>query len=144
MKQLIHKTISLFLALVVLLSSFSFTINKHYCKGEIVNTTFFVNADNCEMNINVVCENTDFSIKMKSKIQQEPCCKNTSELIQGNDNNQQAQEFKLAIPQVEFLTTFIYTFINNFEETLNVSTYVTYKPPLVLKNRQTLFQIFRI
>jgi hypothetical protein len=144
MKQFIHKIASTILALIVLVSSFSFTVNKHICGGEIANTTLFVSADNCGMDMNV-CENKLLAQEeSKTSLKQEPCCKNISEFIQGNDNNQQAKEFQLDIPTIEFLTTFIYTYINNFQKENTLFEYVTYKPPLVFKDIQTLFQVFRI
>ncbi len=141
MKQFFHKILSFSLALIVLFSSLSFTINKHICGGEVANTTFFIDADNCSMDMQV-CE-TDAS-KKQTSVDKDPCCKDVSEVIQGNDNNQQAQSFHLDIPQMEFLTAFVYTFVNYFQETSTVSQYVNYNPPLVYKNIQTLFQVFRI
>lgn len=140
MKQLFHKILSISLALIVLLSSFSFTINKHICGGEVANVTLFISADNCGMDMQV-CKNE--VSKKQTVIEKEPCCSDISELIKGNDNNQQAKQYQLEIPQMEFLTAFVYTFITKFKETTN-SQYVMYKPPLVYKNIQTLFQVFRI
>lgn len=140
MKQIFHKILSISLALIVLLSSFSFTINKHICGGEVANMTLFISADNCGMDMQV-CENE--VSKKQTVINKEACCNNISELIKGNDNNQQAKQYQLEIPQMEFLVTFVYTFITKFKETTN-SQYVMYKPPLVYKNRQTLFQVFII
>lgn len=142
MKEFIHKITSSILALIVLLSSFSFTINKHICGGEVANTTFFISADNCGMDMNI-CER-DLSIQAESRIQKEPCCKDVSELIQGNDNNQQAQEFQLNVPQMQFITAFVYTYILPFLEERTISSYSMYEPPSVYKNILTLFQVFRI
>ncbi len=141
MKQFFHKIASITLALIVLLSSFSFTINKHICGGEIANTTLFVSADNCGMEMQV-CEND--TSKNDVSFQKEPCCKDISELIQGNDNNQQAKQFELNLPQMKFLTAFAVTFINKFQEENTISFYSVYEPPSVYKNIQTLFQVFRI
>jgi len=141
MKQIFHKIASTFLALIVLFSSFSFMVNKHICGGEVVNTTLFIDADNCGMDMQI-CENK--TLESKASIEKEPCCKDISELIQGNDNNQQAQVFHLSISQMEFVKAFVYTFINNLKiATTSVAVYV-YKPPLVLRNIQTFFQVFRI
>jgi len=140
MKQIFHKILSISLTLIVLLSSFSFTINKHICGGEVANMTLFISADNCGMDMQV-CKNE--ASEKQTVIDKEPCCSDISELIKGNENNQQAKEYQLEIPQMEFLTAFIYTYITKFKET-TVSQYVMYKPPLVYKNIQTLFQVFRI
>ena len=141
MKHFFNKTGSFSLALIVLLSSFSFIINKHICGGEVANVTFFINADNCGMEMQV-CKND--TSKQETSFQKEPCCKDVSELIRGNENNQQAKEFKLNAKKIEFLTLFPYLFINKFKETTSISKYVTYKPPLVFKNIQSLFQVVRI
>ena len=141
MKQFFHKIASISLALIVLLSSFSFTINKHICGGEIANVTLFVSADNCGMDMNVCKKGTS---KSNTSFQKEPCCKDISEVIQGNDNNQQAKQFELNLPQMKFLTAFVFTFINKFQEENTISSYSVYEPPSVYKNIQTLFQVFRI
>ena len=141
MKQIIHKILSFSLALIVLLSSFSFTVNQHICGGKVANTTFFVSADNCGMDMKVCKMGTS---KKQTSIQKEPCCKDVSEVIQGNDNNQQAQVFHLNISQIQFVTAFVYTYINSFQEERSISSYSMYKPPSVYKNIQTLFQVFRI
>ncbi len=129
------------MALIVLFSSFSFTVNQHICGGEIANTTFFIDADNCGMDMNV-CENN--SSEKQTSFDKEPCCKDVSTVIQGNDNNQQAQQFKLDFPFLEFVSTFVYTTIVRFQDSIEIFSYAMYKPPLVYKNIQTLFQVFRI
>lgn len=129
------------MAFIVLFSSLSFTMNQHVCGGEIANTTFFIDADNCGMDMNV-CKND--TSKQQTSVDKEPCCKDISTLIQGNDNNQQAQHLSLQIPQLEFATAFVYTYVLRFKEISSISLYAMYKPPLVYKNIQTLFQVFRI
>jgi hypothetical protein len=92
-----------------------------------------------------ICEN-NLSVRAESRttIDKEPCCNDISELIQGNDNNQQAREFQLNLPQMEFLTAFVYTFISQFQEETSIPSYSMYEPPSVYKNIQTFFQVFRI
>lgn len=141
MKQFLHKIISFSLAFIVLFTSFSFTINKHICGGEVANTTLFISADNCGMDMQI-CKND--VLNKQATIDKEPCCNDISELIQGNNNNQQAQTFQLDIPPMEFLTAFVVTFITKFQEVNATSLFVMYKPPLVYTNIQTLFQVFRI
>jgi hypothetical protein len=143
MKDIGSKILSITLAFIVLFSSFSFTVNKHFCGGEVVNTTLFVDADNCGMDM-TVCENDSSTFDVsKTVIKKEPCCENTSEIIQGSKIEQQSIQ-ALELPQIQFLTAFVYTYINNFKETTSVSEFVTYKPPLVGKDIQILFQVFRI
>ena len=109
MKKIIHKISSLSLALIVLFSSLSFTVNKHYCGGEVVNTTLFINADDCGMNMNI-CENKFQNDKQTTSVEKEPCCKDTTQVVDGNDTNQQAQQMDLDITQVQFVQAFVYSF----------------------------------
>jgi len=141
MKQFIHKIASFSLALIVLFSSFSFTVNKHICGGEVANTTLFVDADNCGMDMQV-CKN-DISAKQTS-IEKEPCCDDISEFVQGNDTNQQASVFELSLTQVKFLTSFVYSFVLNFWKNTSLVVFKNYKSPLIYNNIQSLFQVFRI
>lgn len=142
MVAIFHKIVSFFLAVIVLFASFSFTVNKHICGGEVVNTTLFVSADTCGMNMNV-CEKDTIN-KKETSIQKEPCCQNITKVIQGNDNNQQAQQVNLSFPQVQFLQAFVVSFVLKYQEITSISNYVHYSPPLVVTNVQTLFQVFRI
>ena len=142
MVAIFHKIVSFFLALIVLFASFSFTVNKHICGGEVVNTTFFVSADDCGMDMSVCEKNSDN--KKETSIQKEPCCQNITKVIQGNDNNQQAQQVDLSFPQVQFLQAFVVSFVLKYQEITSISSNVHYSPPLVITNVQTLFQVFRI
>ncbi len=142
MKKFLHKIASISLALIVLLSSFSFTVNKHICGGKVANTTLFVSADTCGMEMNV-CENESSNSK-ETSIQKEPCCKDVSTTIQGQDNNQQAQSLDLNFLQVLFIQAFVYSFVLKYQNTTSISKFVDYEPPLVHKNIQILFQVFRI
>ncbi len=141
MKQIIHKIVSFSLALIVLFSSFSFTVNKHICGGEVANTTLFVSADNCGMEMQVCDVDTN---EKQTSLDKEPCCDDISEFINGNDTNQQASVFELSITQVEFLTSFVYSFVLNFQENTSLVIFKNYKSPLIYNNIQSLFQVFRI
>ena len=143
MKNIIHKISSFSLALIVLFSSLSFTVNKHYCGGEVVNTALLVSADNCGMDMNV-CENKLQNDKQTTSVEKEPCCKDTTQVVDGNDTNQQAQQMNLGIDQVQFVQVFVYSFILNFQLPTSFSKIIDYSPPLVSNNIQTLFQVFRI
>ncbi|HFS68186.1 MAG TPA: hypothetical protein ENK67_08245, partial [Flavobacteriia bacterium] len=97
MVAIFYKILAFFLALLVLFTSFSFTVNKHICGDEVVSTSFFVSATTCGMEMNV-CKNENKNNK-ETSIQKEPCCKDVTKVIQGNQNNQQAQQINLDFPQ---------------------------------------------
>jgi hypothetical protein len=143
MKQKLHQITAFSLALIVLVSSVSFTVNKHICGGKVANTTLFVSADNCGMDM-AICETKPAS--SKSSLEKEPCCKDVSEFVQGNDIPQQAL-------QVTSLTKsdFVFQLVNAY---VAKATRITtekqtllrfYRPPTLLKkHRQDFLQVFRI
>jgi len=144
MKQKIQQITAFSLALIVLISSVSFTVNKHICGGKVANTTLFVSADNCGMDM-AICENNTSSSK-KTSLEKEPCCKDTSEFIQGNDIPQQAVQAS-TITQSDVIFQLINSYvaqatrINTEKQTL----LRFYRPPILIKkHRQDFLQVFRI
>ena len=49
MKQLIHKSMTVFMAAVVLMTTMSFTIDMHYCGDSLVDFSFVQKAETCGM-----------------------------------------------------------------------------------------------
>jgi len=139
LKQILHKTGSILLAFIVLFSSFSFTVHEHICGGEIADTSFFLEADSCGMDMDV-CENEPSTTQ---QVKQEPCCDDHSEILQGNDTNQEAQQ-SLELPQAQFLAAFIVSYISLFDEVKTTPSYNEYSPPLVVKNIHKLDETYLI
>lgn len=139
MKNFLHKIASFSLAIFVLFSSFSFTINQHICGGKIANTEFFTSADNCGMKIGM-CANKNLS--KETSIQRESCCKDISILFQGNDIIQQTLSLVIASPLLLVPFTVIH-FLEN-QKIINNVSFLAYRPPLIYKDVSTLFQVFRI
>ncbi len=48
-KKWIHKIVSPLLALLVLMSTVSWTVDKHLCMGRVIETSFFLPAGDCGM-----------------------------------------------------------------------------------------------
>lgn len=142
MVAIFHKIISFFLALLVLFTSFSFTVNKHICGGKVVNTALFVSADTCGMEMDV-CKNNP-NRKTETGMQKKPCCQDVSKLIQGNKNNQQAQQVTISFPQVLFLQAFVSTFILKYQEAIAIAVNKHYSPPNINIDIFSFFQVFRI
>lgn len=143
MKQKTQHITAVFLALLVLFSSVSFTVNKHICGGEIASVAYFVPADDCGMQM-AVCEN--YSSNKKTSFDKEPCCKDVSEIIKGNTIQQQALEsITIAQPAaiiVPFIT--IQTNTANFFTSVRNSVSYYQPPPLIKQHRQDVLQVFRI
>ena len=114
------------MAFVVLFSTMSFTVNMHYCGGTLVETALFQNVKGCGMEMSKPATEG-------CAITKKNCCSNEQLLIDGQDELQ-LQVDKLSFEQQTFIASFVYTYINLFEGTdTSVSTFETYKPPLVIR-----------
>ncbi len=145
MKQKLHKIISVFLSLTVLFSSFSYTVNKHVCGGEVLDTAWFVQAESCGMEMGF-CENdTQFSSDTEvSSVNTTDCCQDVHVLVKGVDTNQQAQEFAFSFSQFSFIVAYTYSFVLRVPSLDKVAAVLNYEPPLLVRNIQSFFQVFRI
>lgn len=139
MKEVLYKISSILMALLVLFSSFSFTVHKHICGDVVADVSYIVEADSCGMEMNV-CKNNNSS---EQKIEKEPCCKNISEFIEGNSNEQQALQ-SLEIQQAQFVIAFVDSYISLFNEAKAATFYNNYPPPLIVKNIYKLDEVYLI
>lgn len=139
MLQVLHKILAVIIALVVLFSSLSFTVEKHVCMGDVTDISYFIEADTCGM----AADECDVNDSLEAKIKKEKCCNNIQELIPGNQNEQQAlQSFE--IEQVQFVLAYTFTYLNLFEEKEQPIAFNYYPPPIVGKDIQVLYQTFLI
>jgi len=139
MLQVLHKILAVIIALVVLFSSLSFTVEKHVCMGEVTDVSYFMEPDTCGMTV----DECDVNDSLETKIKKEKCCNNVQELIPGNQNEQHAlQSFE--IEQVYFVLVYSYTFLNLLEEKEQSIAFDYYLPPIVDKDVQALYQTFLI
>lgn len=131
MKKVFHKIVSLAMAFVVLFSTMSFTVNMHYCGDTLVETAFFHKSKGCGMEMEKPSTKS-CSITKKS------CCDDKQLSVEGQDELQLTVD-KISFEQQIFIASFVYTYINLFENIdENVSSFEAYKPPLVVR------QIFKI
>lgn len=139
MLQFLHKILAFILALVILFSTLSFTVEKHICLGEVIDVSYFSKADNCGM----VSEDCDLDIPSQTKIQREKCCNDTHELVQGNQHEQPALK-KIEINQVAFIFALVYSYNGLFEQKTDKNYFSLYLPPLVHRDLPILYQTFLI
>ena len=131
MKQVFHKISSLIMAIVVLCSTMSFTIEKHFCGDILVETAIFHKVEGCGMEM----EKTSTE---GCAITKKNCCKDEQIVIDGQDEMQLSFD-KMSLDQQTFMVSFIYSYSTLFESLdEDETTYKDYKPPLVIK------EIFKI
>ena len=127
MKQIIHKIGSFLMALIVLFSTFSFTVHQHYCGDELKDTSVFFEAEKCEMEKMMVETSCEAHQKKKT------CCEDVIDVVEGQDELNITLD-TLSLDQQLFVASFTYTYINLFEGLeKNVNSYRNYIPPLVVR-----------
>lgn len=131
-KEVLHKVFSATLALLVLFSTVSFTIEKHYCGDVLVDVSVFAEAEKCAME----------SMEM---LQKKSCCKDEVDVIKGQDELKFASFEDLDFNQQQFITTFSYTYLNLFESIdKQIIPHKDYSPPNLVTDIQVLDQVFII
>ena len=122
--------------MLVLLSTVSWTVEKHLCMGRVMDVAFFHEADNCGMEEAMAAMGYDEEAKH--------CCDNESFVIKGQDDLNLTWE-ELTVSTQVFLSTFVYTYfhLEGFsEEQTNLSK--EYPPPLLVQDLTILHEVFLI
>jgi hypothetical protein len=138
MKQVFHKISSFLMAIVVLFSTMSFTIDMHYCGDNMVDFSFFHNVETCGMEKELAsnCENPEMSKKS--------CCSDEQIIIKGQDDLKD-NFTKLTSEQQIFVASFVYSYTSLFEGTESKEVpFFDYSPPYVKRDVQVLHQTFLI
>jgi len=141
MLQFFHKILAVIIAVVLLISTMSFTVEKHVCMGEVTSTSYFTSVESCGMVMNEDgCTGDDLS---QQNMQKEKCCNDVHELIPGNQTEQQAID-NFELNQIQFVLVYTYTYLNLYESKEDTSSIIHFSPPIVEKDYQILFQSFLI
>ncbi|OIQ36413.1 MAG: hypothetical protein BM563_10950 [Bacteroidetes bacterium MedPE-SWsnd-G1] len=136
MKKALQKITSAILALVVLFSTMSFTVSKHYCGDILVDTAIFEKLEGCGMQM-AMEETENHSEEEKS------CCTDIDDFVDGEETEQLPIQ-KVSAPDVFFASAFVLTY-QELELTDNSNHYFTpYISPPNLEDRVVLFENFRI
>ena len=134
MKNLFIKISSFLLAFLVLFSTFSFTVEKHYCGDFLVDVSFTGRADSCGMQME--------TLPLPKK---QNCCKDEVHKIEGQDKLQLTKIEKITFQKEQFLTAFVISYRDLF--VINESTnnfYKDFSPPDIPLDYQIEYQTFLI
>jgi len=124
------------MALLVLISTVSFTVEKHYCGDVLVDVSLFSEAQKCGME----------ALEMQmSSITKKSCCKDTVDIVKGQDELSFKTFNDLDFNQQLFLVSFSYSYINLFEGlSEQIIPHKDYSPPNLIQDIQVLDQVFII
>jgi len=138
MKSFITKFSALLMALVVLISTSSFTIDMRFCDGHLMDTALFTSVDSCNSELTkTVSENC---CKPKKK-----CCSHEQIVIDGLDELSPTtfDDLKFNKKHLVFSLTSIY--LDLFEGLKeNIVPYKDYLPPELTQDIQEIHQVYII
>ncbi|MCM4151973.1 hypothetical protein DHD05_10255 [Arenibacter sp. N53] len=138
MKRVLFQISSFLMALVVLFSTFSFTVAQHYCGDDLVDFSFFGQAESCGMEIQQPSDSHKHNFVKKD------CCDDVTLSISGQNDLKLSLE-KLSFEQQQFVVSFVYSYLNLFEGLQeNIVPFSHYPPPLLVRDIQILDQTFLI
>nr|WP_100615201.1 hypothetical protein [Confluentibacter citreus] len=133
---MLHKAFSVTLTLLVLVSTMSFTVEKHFCGNTLVETAVFTEAKGCGM---------DMSKFQTTENKKNNCCKNEVEVVKGQDKLKTTAFDDLKYHQQLFFTSYVYSFVNLFEGlSEQIIPHKNYSPPNLVADIQVLDQVFII
>lgn len=137
MKNFLHKSFSVSMALLLLLSTISWTVEKHMCMGRVLDIAWFDSADDCGMEAGLAL--LDDSSQIENH-----CCDNESFTMQGQDDlNHDISS--LDFPQQVFLISFTTSYLGLFEESFDKNIIIdSYPPPILADDLNILHQVFLI
>lgn len=137
MKNKFHNIVSVLMALIVLLSTSSFTVDKHFCGGLLMDVAVFSEAKSCVMGIH---DHSD----MGTSIEKDSCCSNEKILVEGQDELKNSF-LSLDLEQQMFLGAFVNSYVALFTGIPpKVPAYKRYSPPLLIHNIYLRDQVFLI
>lgn len=130
-KQFFYKGFSALMALLVLFSTVSFTIEKHFCGDVLVDVSVFVEAEKCGMEA--------------LEIRKKTCCKDEIAIVKGQDELKVSVFEDLNFEKQQFVALFTYSFISLFENlSKQIVLHKDYSPPNLVYDIQVLDQVFII
>ncbi|TRZ42059.1 hypothetical protein DMZ48_15370 [Robertkochia solimangrovi] len=125
------------MAMLLLLSTTSFTISKHFCMGSLVDVALFSEADTCGMDM--VSDMEQNTPDLKST-----CCSDEKIVLQGQDDLSSGYD-QISLDQQYFIQTFIVSWLQVFEEAnKEPETFKFYTPPRLVTDISVMYATFLI
>ncbi len=135
-KRTLHKMISISMALLVMLSTLSITVEKHFCGDFLIDVSVFSEADKC---------GAEVMPSETKEIQKKSCCKDTIDLVEGQDELLLNSVLEDDTQNQDLIVAFIYVFsgIYDYLPKQQIPNY-NYEPPDLVFDIQVLGEVFII
>lgn len=116
------------MAIVVLASTMSFTMNMHYCGGNLVETSFYNSTKGCGMEMEI-----DTPPQQKCSTLSSDCCQDKELIYPGQDQLQLSFDQGLIVPINLNTSVYYFSFLEFEDIEKEKLLYEEYKPPLVVR-----------
>ncbi len=125
------------MAMLLLLSTISWTVEKHLCMGRVMDIALFNHAEDCGMKAGL-------SLLEDADTVKKHCCNDEAFTMQGQDDlTHDISSFDFS--QKVFLISFTSSYIGLFEETTDENVdFDSYPPPILAEDLNILHQVFLI
>lgn len=159
-----YRFIALTMALLLFTSSVGFSIDIHYCQGELKSLSFLGEAESCHDRREAVSTEKGCSAHQKKNAQkkgcsahqkigqenkkcsiaEKDCCENKTMYFQANLDEQVKASIFVDNASLEyFVAAFVSTFVaNDFSIESEMASYSNYKPPLIARDIPVLIESF--
>ncbi|WP_296386073.1 hypothetical protein [Winogradskyella sp.] len=132
----IHKAFSVTLSFLVLFSTLSLTIEKHFCGGVLIDVAVFTETEKCADDL---AETDSVNITKKT------CCKDEIDVIEGLNQLTTNSFEDLNDIQKQVLVAYTYSYVNSLEGLPNlVIPHKNYMPPILIKDILLLDETYLI
>ena len=134
MKHFLTKISVFTLAFLVLFSTFSFNVDKHYCGDFLVDVSFTGEAVGCGMEMG-----------SKATTKKKNCCKDETHQLEGQDELQLTSLENITFENQQFLVAFVFSYQNLLLDKVAEKTFHhIFPPPEIHQNYQVIYQSFLI
>ena len=124
------------MALTVILSTISWTVDKHLCMGRVMDVSFFVEAEDCGI--------ADALSNMGQDSMMKHCCDDESFTLIGQEDLT-VTWFDFDLDQQVFLFVFTHSYLDLYSPQVEPpAPFEEYPPPLLVKDIHVLDQVFLI
>lgn len=135
-KTILHKSFSTVMALLVLFSTVSFTVEKHFCGDVLIDFAVFSDVEKCKMEA--------FELE-QAKVTNKHCCKDVLEVVEGQDQLKQSKIESIKVQQQVFLVSYLITYANSLNELPKlIIPHKNYSPPDLVEEILILEEVFLI
>lgn len=138
MQSIFQKIVSPLMALLVLFSTMSFTVDMHFCGGQLIDKAIFSEVKSCGMEMHTEHDTS------KSEIQKTGCCEDISITVEGQEELKVSFD-KHELQTLQFAVLFSYTFQSLFEPLSEKHIpFDHYSPPRIVSDLYILNETYLI